>query len=74
MMVVVDALTGTIYQLPLTFGREGTQKIALPMFGLRTAEVDFRLTSRLLTMNACPEQPENQTVTPPLSITRQILR
>jgi hypothetical protein len=57
MMVVVDALTGTVYHLPLAFGQEGTQKIGLPMFGLRHAEVDFRLRSRLFTMNACPEQP-----------------
>jgi len=57
MMVVVDALTGKIHHLPLAFGREGNQKIGLPMFGLRPAEVDFRVTSRLFTMNACPEHP-----------------
>jgi len=57
MMVVADALTGKVYDLPVVFGREGTQRIALPMFGLRPAEVDFRLKSRLFTMNACPEQP-----------------
>jgi hypothetical protein len=56
MMVVVDISTGKIYHLPLAFGREGNQKIGLPMFGARPAEVGFRLTSSLFTMNACPEQ------------------
>jgi hypothetical protein len=57
MMVIVDASTGKIYYLPGRFGREGAQNIVLPMHGLSPAEVEFRLTSRLLTINACPNQP-----------------
>ena len=56
MMAVVDASTGRIYYLPMAIGKKGNQRIGLPMFGLRPAEVDFRVTSRLFTMNACPEQ------------------
>ena len=58
MMVVVDARSGKIYYLPLAFGRQSNQRIGLPMFGLSPAEVEFRVTSRLLKMNACPDQPE----------------
>jgi hypothetical protein len=58
MMVVVDALTGKIYHLPLAVGTKGSQKIGVPFFGLRSAEVNFRPTSRLLTMDTCPEQSE----------------
>jgi hypothetical protein len=56
MTVVADAETGKIYHLPLAAGTMGTQKIGTPFFGLRSAEVNFRLTSRLLTIDACPEQ------------------
>jgi hypothetical protein len=59
MMVVVDALTGKIYYLPLAIGQEGNQRIGLPWFGYSPAEVDFRVTSGLFTMNACPEQSKN---------------
>jgi hypothetical protein len=52
MMVMVDARTGKIHHLPMASG------IAMPFFGLRSAEVNFRPTSRLLTMDACPEQSE----------------
>ncbi len=58
MMVMVDARTGKIHRLPLAMGTEGDQKLGIPFFGLRSAEVEFRLTSRLLTMDACPEQSE----------------
>jgi hypothetical protein len=59
MMVMVDALTGKIYYLPLAIGQEGNQRIGLPWFGYSPAEVDFRVTSGLFTMNACPEQSKN---------------
>jgi hypothetical protein len=57
MMVVVDAVTGRVYNPPLAFGNEGNQRIGLPMFGFSPAPLKFRLTSRLFTMDACPEQP-----------------
>jgi hypothetical protein len=60
MMVIVDALTGKIYDIPLGFGREGGQRIVLPMVGLSPAEVAFRLRSRLWKMNACLDQPYNE--------------
>lgn len=52
MMVMVDAPTGKIHHLPMALG------ITMPFFGLRSAEVNFRPTSRLLTIDACPEQSE----------------
>ena len=57
MMVIVDALTGKIYDIPLGFGREGGQRMVLPGLGLSPAEVAFRLTSRLWKIDACPDQP-----------------
>lgn len=56
MMVVVDLLTGKIYYLPQAIGHAGNQRLGLPMYGLSPAEVEFRVTSRLLKMRACPEQ------------------
>jgi hypothetical protein len=59
MMVVVDALTGRIYYLPLSVGELGNQRIGVPWFGYSPAELDFRVTSSLFTMNACPDQSTN---------------
>ena len=56
MMVVADGLTGKIYYLPEAIGHSGNQRMGLPMYGLSPAEVEFRVTSRLLKMRACPEQ------------------
>ena len=58
MMVVVDARTGRIHHLPMAMGTRGEQRIGVPLFGLRSGEVNFRLDSRLLTIDACPEQSE----------------
>jgi hypothetical protein len=56
MMVFVDAQTGNIYYPPISLGHVGTQKIALPFFGLTSAEFEFRLDSRLIRISACPEE------------------
>ncbi len=58
MMVMVDARTGRVHHMPMASGTKGSQKISIPFFGLRTAEVNFLPTSRLLTLDACPEQSE----------------
>ena len=56
-MVFVDARTGHVYNPPLAIGRMGDQRIGLPMFQGGIAEVEYRLTSRLFKMNACPGEP-----------------
>lgn len=60
MMVIVDTLTGKIYDIPLGFGKEAGQRMLLPGLGLRPAEVEFRLTSQLWRMDACPDQPHQE--------------
>jgi hypothetical protein len=56
MMVFVHAETGSIYYPPISLGNVGTEKIGLPFFGLRSADFEFRLNSRLMTISACPDE------------------
>jgi hypothetical protein len=58
-MVFVDARTGAVYNPPLPMGRLVDQSIGLPMFEGGIAEVEYRLTSRLFKMKACPGDPRN---------------
>ncbi|MGD0497793.1 MAG: hypothetical protein ABSC23_05080 [Bryobacteraceae bacterium] len=58
-MVIVDARNGQVHDPPLSMGRLGEERIALPMFEGGIALVEYRLTSRLFKMKACPGDPRN---------------
>jgi hypothetical protein len=65
MMVFVDARTGSIFNPPLPIGSMGDQRIGLPMFQGGIAEVEYRLTSRLFNMKACPGVPSRLSLDDP---------
>jgi hypothetical protein len=54
MLVVIDAVTGTVYPPPLSAGTTGSNRMILPGLGTGWADFDFQPESRLFVLKTCP--------------------